>query len=444
MNLSLSGRTWARALVYGVAILCVFAGVGWYLITHQESLRGALLAFFLPDDLLFVGDALIDKFLQPQHIAVLINAVVTGSVVLVSMLTFPLKEWLSHSYERDTQVTGGQAAHPPPLWEQALEELKLLLFYAAMTLLVLRIGQTPDPAFKTAALVLSHLVLAVTVAIDFASPTLARHAIRYADIVRVLASRPLRSLGFGAVFAAPPVVTGLLVVKLKIAASTGFVILAAVQTLTIVLAVLVGTIVGGTLLEKAKRTPPVGGGLRTAGWVLTLALLVVNGLFFGAAGKALYHVSPVLKCDWSLQADSFDIDAPSLLDPKLSLRFGVRIENPTDRDAKVGDNRIEVFHDTTLIASTRLPHFAVPAGGSAVQPIHIEIKPEGGLLGAALEGIGNMKDKGIWDTLKGAVDPDKYHVRLVLPTPSGDFHLGLYDPKKKKTGPDGKPTTAAR
>lgn len=430
MNLSLSGRTWTRAIVYALAIATVFGLVGWYLVTHKEALRASILAFFLPDDLMFVGDALIEKFLQPQHIAVLVNAIVTGSVVLVSLLTFPLKEWLSASYERDTQVTGGKTPHAPPLWEQALEELKLLLFYAAMTLTVLRIGQTPDPAFKIAALVLSNLVLAVTVAIDFASPTLARHGIRYADIVRVLASRPIRSLGFGAVFAAPPVITGLVIVKLKMDPTTGFLALAGVQILTIVLAVLVGTVVGGTLLGKAEKAQPVGGGLKLAGWALTLGLLAYNGLFFGAAGKALYHVSPVLKCDWSLQADSFDIDTPSLFDPKLSLRFGVLIKNPTERTAKIGDNRIEVFYEKTLIASTKLPPFEVAAGGEATQPIHVEIKPEGGLLGAALDGVGKMKDQGIWNTLKGAADPDKYAVRLALPTPSGDFHLALYAPKK--------------
>lgn len=430
MQLQLSGRTWTRAVTYAVAIAAVFAGIGWYLITHEADLRTAVLTFFLPDDLMFVGEALIEKFLQPQQMAVLINALVTGSVVLVSMLTFPFKEWLSASYERDTQVTGGRTPHPPPLWEQALEELKLLVFYAAMTLLVLRIGQTPDPAYKTAALVLSHLVLAITVAIDFASPTLARHGIRYADIVRVLASRPFRSLAFGAVFAAPPVIVGLLVVKWQIDPRTAFVLLAGVQVITIVLAVLVGTIVGGTLLDLAERTPPVPGGLRVLGWLIALGLLVVNGLFFGAAGKALYHVSPLLKCEWRMVPDSFDIETPSLLDPKLSLGLDVRIHNPTDRTVRIGENTIEARHETTVIATTALPPFEVAPGGTARHHLQFEVKPKGGLLNAGLKSLSTMRDKGVWDTLKGAADPNAYSVRLVLPTPSGDFHIDLYAPKK--------------
>lgn len=435
---AVSGRTWLRAGLYAMAILAVFAGVGAWLATNQDGLRLAVIDFFLPPDLHFVGDALIAKFLAPQHKAVLINALVTGSVVLVSMLTFPLKEWLSASYERDTRVTGARTAHPPPLWEQALEEIKLLLFYAAMTLLVLRIGQVPDPAFRTGALVLSNLVLAVTVAIDFASPTLARHAIRYADIVRALASRPLRSLAFGALFAAPPVVTGLLLVKLKIDPRTGFMLLAAVQTVTIVLAVLVGTIVGGTLLDRAEEATPVGPGLRLAGWVAALGLLAVNGLFFGAAGKALYHVSPVLKCEWSMVPDSFDLDTPSLLDPKLSLRLDVRIHNPTTRLVKVGDNRVEARHKADLLATTALPHFEVPPGGTAHQKLHFEVKPAGGLLAAGIKGVVKMKDEGILDTLKGAADPDAYTVRLVLPTPSGEFTIPLYAPKAKSAAPASK------
>ena len=441
LSLSLSARTWLRAIVYALAILAVFAGIGAWLATHQDGIRLAVIDFILPPDLHFIGDALIEKFLAPQHKAVLINALVTGSVVLVSMLTFPFKEWLSASYERDTKITGARSAHPPPLWEQALEEVKLLLFYAAMTLLVLRIGQVPDPAYRTTALVLSNLVLAITVAIDFASPTLARHAIRYADIVRVLASRPIRSLAFGALFAAPPVVTGLLLVKLKIDPRTGFILLAAVQTVTIVLAVLVGTIVGGTLLDRAEKATPVGPGLRGAGWVITLALLVVNGMFFGAAGKALYHVSPVLKCEWTMVPDTFDIDTPSLFDPKLSLRLDVRIHNPTTRLVRIGDNRVEARHRTTLLATTALPHFEVEPGGTAHQKLHFEVKPAGGLLAAGIKGIVKMKDDGILDTLKDAADPDAYTVRLVLPTPSGDFTIPLYAPKTKPNGTDAAPST---
>jgi hypothetical protein len=89
LQLQLSGRTWTRAFIYALAIAAVFAGVGWYLVTHQDDIRAGILQFFLPDDLMFIGDALIEKFLQPQQMAVLINALVTGSVVLVSMLTFP-------------------------------------------------------------------------------------------------------------------------------------------------------------------------------------------------------------------------------------------------------------------------------------------------------------------------------------------------------------------
>lgn len=438
LSLSPSARTWLRVFVYALAILAVFAGVGAWLTTHQGGLRLAVIDFFLPADLHFVGDALIAKFLAPQHEAVLINALVTGSVVLVSMLTFPFKEWLSASYERDTNVTGDRTAQPPPLWEQALEEIKLLLFYAAMTLLVLRIGQVPDPAYRIAALVLSNLVLAMTVAIDFGSPTLARHAIRYADIVRALASRPLRSLAFGALFAAPPVVTGLLVIKFKVDPRTGFILLAAVQTVTIVLAVLVGTIVGGTLLDRAEKVTPVGAGPRLAGWAVTLGLLAVNGLFFGTAGKALYHVSPVLKCEWSMVPGTFDVDTPSLFDPKLSLRLDVRIHNPTTRLVRIGDNRVEARHTATsgtrtLLATTALPHFEVAPGATAHQALHFEVKPAGGLLAAGIKGLTQMKDEGILDTLKGAADPKAYSVRLVLPTPSGDFTIPLYAPKAKKT-----------
>ncbi|MCB9549772.1 MAG: hypothetical protein H6706_28530 [Myxococcales bacterium] len=428
MTYQLRARTWVRLVLYAAGIAAVFAGVGAWLASHDGQLKEAVLRFFLPDEWMFAGEHLLERFITPQSMAVLVNAAVTGTVVLVSLCTFPLKEWLSAAYEQDTGVTGGQKAHAPPLWEQALEELKLLLFYAALSLTVLRLGHEAPPALAAVALVLSNGVLFTTVAIDFASPTLARHGIAYADIVRVLASRPLRSLAFGAVFGLPPVAVGWAVVKLQLAADVGFALLAVTHLLTLTVAVLAGTVVGGTLLERARKVRPIGPVGRGLGWLALVGLLTVNGLFFGAAANALLHVSPVLKCSWSVVPDTFSASLEGgFLSPAVRLDLAVEIENPTGRTAAIGDNRVEFFFGEHRVATTQLPRFEVPAGGTARQALSVTIKPKGGLIGAGLQGLDALrKGDGIWDTVKGAADLDRYRVMLILPTPSGEFPITLF------------------
>lgn len=432
MEFSPSGRTWTRAVVYAAAIATIFATVGWYLQSHEGQLKQAVLLFLLPEDWLFAGEHLLEHFVTQQSLALLISSAVTGTVVLVSALTFPLKEWLSASYEQDTRVTR-RKPHEPPLWEQALEEIKVVLFYAAMTLAVLRLGHEASPGVALFAQGLTHLVLFITVAIDFGSPTLARHGVRYADIVRVLASRPLRSLAFGATFGLPPVLVGWAVVKYTPAPSTAFLMLALVNLVCIVVAVLAGTVVGGTLVEKALKVEPMGAGARFAGWVILAALLAWNGLYFGGAAKAVYHVSPVLKCDWTLVPETFDASLEGgWLSPALQLGAEFEIYNPTQRTAKIENTRVEFFFGEHTIASSKLPDFEVKPGATARQKVQVEVKPKGGLVGAGLKGLDAIrKGDGVLDTLKGATDLDKYKIVLVIPTPSGDFPMTLYEKKKK-------------
>lgn len=432
MQLALSARTWARVVLYAGAIAAIFLAIGWYLSTHEGQLKQTILQFFLPDDWMFAGEHLLEHFLTPQSLPVLINAVVTGAVVLVSALTFPLKESLSASYERDTHITG-RTPHEPPLWAQALEELKIVLFYAALTMTVLRLGQDATPVMGHIALVLSNLVLFTTVVIDFTSPVLARHGVRYADVVRVLASRPLRSLAFGALFGLPPVAVGWVVVHSQLAPDVGFFLIAGTYLVCIVVAVLAGTIVGGTLLEKALRTEPIGGGGRMVGWVLLAGLLTWNGLFFGGAAKALFEISPVLKCDWSLVPDTFDVSmGGGWLSPALQIKAEFTIHNPTRRTTKVEDARVDFTFDGKAIASTQLPNFEVKPGATARQPVAVEIKPKGGLIGVGLKAADAIAEgDGVLNTLKGALDVDKYKITLVIPTPAGEFPIPLLKAARK-------------
>ncbi|MEZ4462972.1 MAG: hypothetical protein R3F60_08020 [bacterium] len=84
-----SARTWARLIAYGAAIAAVFAGVGAWLASHDGQIKEALLHFFLPDEWMFAGEHLLERFITPQSMAVIVNGAVTGVVVLVSACTFP-------------------------------------------------------------------------------------------------------------------------------------------------------------------------------------------------------------------------------------------------------------------------------------------------------------------------------------------------------------------
>jgi len=409
--------------------MCILGGGGWFVFTHQDDLRLALLEFFLPESWFIVGDALIDRLLDPQALAVLINALVATVFVLVSLLTFPLKEWLSARYERQAGCTAGRTPGELSLVAQGIEEGKLALFYAAMLLGVLRLGLSQDTTIRVTSIVLSHMVLILTVAIDFISPTIARHGLRYAQVLKLLFMRPMRTALFGLIFAAPPVLVGYLYKTLQWSPVMGYGVMAIVQLTTIVAAVLAGTVIGARWLQSLEQSPKVGIGTRVGGWSLVLSLLVYNGLFFGTAAQAAYHVSPVLKCEWTLSADGFDIEPPSLSNPSLGLSLTVHIRNPTERRAKIGDNRVEVRHQGALLATSAFPAFEVDSGAEATQTLAIRVHPKGGILEAGLRTMNAVRKGGIWNAVKGAADPAAYRVTLVLPTPTGEFSLDLMGKK---------------
>ncbi len=415
----------APLAVYVIAVTVILGGGGWFVFTLQDALERALLEFFLPESLFVVGEVLIDRLLDPQALAVLINSLVATVFVVVSLLTFPLKEWVSARYERRTGCTEGRTPTELSLISQGVEEVKLALFYAAMSLGVLRLGLSGDEAVRLTSIVLSHLVLILTVSIDFISPTVARHGYRYAHIVRALFKRPVRILLFGALFAAPPVAVGYLYRALEWSPSVGYSVMAAVQLLTILGAVLAGTVAGGRWLRTTEAVPPVSVSGRVIGWSLVFGLLIYNGLYFGAAARAAYHVSPVLKCEWRLAPEGFDIEPPSFSEPALGLQLTMKIHNPTRRHAKIGDNRVEIRHQGALLATTAFPAFEVAPGADATQTLTGRVEPKGGLLEAGFRAVSAVRTGGLWNALKDAADPKAYRVTLVLPTPTGDFSLDL-------------------
>jgi hypothetical protein len=189
--------------------------------------------------------------------------------------------------------------------------------------------------------------------------------------------------------------------------------------------------VGGRWLDAADSIRPLRRPSRLVGWALVFAILAYNGLFFGATARSVYHVSPILKCDWSVAPEGFSVDTPSLSDPHLGLKIHVEVHNPTRRTAKIGQNRVEIRHRGALLATTAFPEFEVAAGARATRVLAVRVEPKGGLIEAGFRAFNAVRDGGIWDALKGVADRDAYEIIMVLPTPTGDFSLPLL---KRKGG----------
>ena len=97
--------------------------MGWQIARQGTGLADGLIGALLPDNLFPVGQALFHHLMDEQAVSVLVNATMTTVIVAVSALSFPLKEKLSASYERDTAASGSELPRPLTLWKQELEEI---------------------------------------------------------------------------------------------------------------------------------------------------------------------------------------------------------------------------------------------------------------------------------------------------------------------------------
>ena len=419
----LSGETWRQLAIYLILVVSVLTLVALSVHRYGPDLIEIVLHFLLPENWLFAGRTLVERMLDAQSLAVLINTGMATVIMLVSLITFPLKERVSASYEQDTQCTGARAPNEPPLWRQALEECELGVFYLALTLMVLRLGLSEDEAARQTSVVLSHILLAMTMAIDYISPTLQRHGLTYTDILATLARHPVKSLGFGVVFAAGPVAGGHILINAGADPVMVFIALGVIHTISLAGAVLVGTLVGGQLTKSALEADRVGQTPRLATWLLITTTLIINGVFFGSAGQTFYALTPILKCEWSVVDGSFKVHEKKLLPPSLVLGAMVTIYNPTDRVAALGAHQIDVLFKGESIADTQLTQFEVRPGERITQDLRVRIRQRGGLVHGLLKSGTSIKQRGVGETFNDLITAAHYSAQIVFPTPVGDLPI---------------------
>jgi hypothetical protein len=377
--LRLRPRAVGWLVVYVLLAGGILGGLAWFLIAHQDDLRQALLEHLFPKSWTTTAGLLIDRFFATQTRAVLINATVSGTLLLISVLLFPIKEKLSDAFERGARLTE-EEPHEFPLWFQAFEEVKLVILYATVQMAIFWIGYHPSPLRKQAATILSYGYLFATFSIDFISPLLQRHRLRYSQILKTLLRHPLSTLLFGAFFALPAVLVGHYVARqADMPFRDTVLLLFGANLLGIVWGCLGGTWLGAQLLSAARETRPSVWLTRAVAWLLLLSAFGVGGTITSKLAISLHHKTQILKCEYSVVRGSLRFARPRLKSllrgvVDVGVAFKLRIKNPTSFDVDLDKNRLEVRHDETLVATSRLDPMAVPAGEERVQQVRLSIE----------------------------------------------------------------------
>lgn len=372
-------KTWGLFLLYLALCGVVLGAVAALLIAYKQDAREAVIAFVFPKSWHFAVDILLDRFFENQQRIVLINAVITGGLMVVTMTLFIVKEMVSASFETDGKLTTKQQSEFP-LWEQGAEEVKLLLLFFAVQGSIFWIGYYPGAIRATTATVLSHMFLFFTFAIDFIAPVFQRHAGYYSQIIKLLATRPLTSIAFGAIFAAPVLVVGhLWALNPDWSWEVSIGVMFGANVVGVAWAAVAGTWLGCHMLDDFEATPRSNPITRIVAWLLLIAVLVYNGYTFGSVGLSVYHKTQILKCKYSVDYSSFSFDKPDLLSAfttrkiDVGVKFDVTIENPTKIDVELEQNRVEVEHKGDHIATAKLSPTEIPAGETVRETIKFSL-----------------------------------------------------------------------
>jgi MFS family permease len=329
-------RSWRLLSLYMGLAAAVLAVSAWLIAANKDSLRALALEYLFPESWHFAVRYVIDRFLAEQQFAILANAIVGGSLLLVTVLLFYVKEIVSASYEEDAKLCD-EPMEELPLWEQGWQEIKLFLFFVAVQASIFWIDYYPGAWRRPVALVLSYGFLFFM----FAAPSL-------------IAAR-LWPLDITAIFAA--------------------------NVVGIAWAAVAGTWLGAKMLGDFRATPRSRVPSRVVAWLVLAALLGWNGYRYGALVLSIHHKSQLLKCDYSVDTSSFGVDRPGLTallddDITLGVHFDVRITNPTEFKVEIEDNRLELRHGGELMGITKLSPLSVESGATVDQRVVLSLQME--------------------------------------------------------------------
>lgn len=367
-------RSAAWLALYLVAAGLILGLVAYLVVSNKERMLDAVMSYVLPADWKVAGKFLVKKVFAAQEQAVITNAVLSMSLMIVTITLFPLKEKVSATLEEDAKLLA-EPFDEHPLWFEAWEEAKLFLGMLVAQGTIFWIGYSDDPVRRTIALVASYLVLFAGVGLDFLSPILQRHRQRYSVMMKSFAANFILLFLFGAIFALPAIITSRVLgahTDWSAGAQLGFSF--AAQVLGIAAAAIGGTVAGAPVLADSQKRTRSSLPVRIAMWAVFLSLAAWNAHRFFVVGRSFNHKTQILKCQYDVDWSSFSADVPSAYDIAMAIssdtitvgiHFDVAITNPTAVDVEIEDNRLEVRQNDQLVAQTQLPRLHVLPGTTA-------------------------------------------------------------------------------
>jgi len=358
---------WMAAYLTGSLI--VFSLFVWLLNENELAIKNALLAYFFPQSWISISEQLANFLFESQTKTVIGNAILGASLVISSMLMFPVKEKYSAEFEKDANYSNGPSQEFP-LWLQAWEEVKLFLFYVTAQAVILWLGYYPYNWTNWLSIVLSYLFLFFAFGLDFISPTLQRHRTAYSLILKILLKKPLLTLSFGVIFSLPVILLSHYIFNLpQLSLIEVASILFLTNVLFLTLAVPAGTRVASRLMPIVSETPPPAKNTKIKIYSITIIILIASLFLHTRLIASLHHKSQILKANYSVDWSSIDYKFPSLSqlfngNALSNLSFDMVIDNPTEFDIVIEESQIFVEKFDSLIATIDLSGFEVPAGQS--------------------------------------------------------------------------------
>jgi len=353
--------------IYSAVGIIIFGLFVWFMLSHQQLIKNALLDYFFPQSWHGISEILAEFLFESQTKTVVGNMIISGSLVMASIFLFPIKEKYSAEFEKDAQYNNGKAEEFSLIY-QAWEESKLLLIYLTAQSVILWIGYYPYLWTTWLSIALSYLFLFFTFGLDFISPTLQRHQIQYSVIMKVLFKRPLLPILFGLLFSLPIILLSRLVFsyeELTLIEISSILFLTNIIFLT--LAIPAGTLVATRLFPVIQQTLVP----KKKSIVWGYSVMMITLVFFLTLHTQLiisfHHKSQLLKAEYDIDWSSIDFNMPSfsqLTSGKAlsNLSFDIVINNPTEFDIIIEDSQIFVEQKDITIATIDLNGFELPSG----------------------------------------------------------------------------------
>jgi hypothetical protein len=365
----------ARTALWLIALSLVSVVI--VMLTARATLAGEgafidwMLHYVLPERWVDLGRMLIELFATRQLASVENNAVLGGSLLLLSVVLLPLRERISVAFERERALTDTPFENDGPL--QLIGEILIsTLVFVTVQLSLFALGYSRDPARRALASVLSYVFLFASTALELVPSLLARHGLRFSSCVLALARVPLLSLLFGAAFAAP----GLLATYLWNGGTSSerLVAVVAANVIGVAWGTLGGTVAAARLLPEARAWPVPSLRVRAISWAFLLGLFAWQSVLATGAALSVERKLQLLKCHFHVVVSSVKVDLPdaaALLRGQLSttVRATIEIENPSAHDVAFEATRLEIARGGTLVAQVALNPGAIPAGETARYPI---------------------------------------------------------------------------